>query len=33
VLGRWAAYRWLYASEPAGERMPYLPLRIPTRAD
>lgn len=33
VLGRWAAYRWLYASEPAAERMPYLPLRIPTRAD
>jgi soluble lytic murein transglycosylase len=33
VLGRWAAYRWLYGSEPAAERMPYLPLTIPGRAD
>jgi soluble lytic murein transglycosylase len=33
VLGRWAAYRWLYGSEPAAERMPYLPLTIPNRAD
>ncbi len=33
VLGRWAAYRWLYGSEPASERMPYLPLTIPSRAN
>ncbi|MFV8750687.1 transglycosylase SLT domain-containing protein [Nannocystaceae bacterium ST9] len=32
VLGRWAAYRWLYGSEPSEERMPYLPLTIPGRA-
>lgn len=32
VLGRWAAYRWLYGHEAAAERMPYLPLAIPARA-
>lgn len=33
VLGRWWAYRWLYAgkdSEPAS-RVPYMPLTIPSR--
>jgi len=33
VLGRWAAYRWLYGREPASERMPYLPLTIPSRSE
>ncbi|NVB39121.1 transglycosylase SLT domain-containing protein [Pseudenhygromyxa sp. WMMC2535] len=31
VLGRWAIYRWIYGSEPAAERMPYIPLEIPQR--
>ncbi|WP_157595355.1 lytic transglycosylase domain-containing protein [Plesiocystis pacifica] len=32
VLGRWAAYRWIYGAGEAGERMPYLPLTIPPRS-
>ena len=32
VLGRWAAYRWIYGSGPAKDRMPYIPLKIPARA-
>jgi soluble lytic murein transglycosylase len=31
VLGRWAAYRWLYGSGEAVDRMPYIPLKIPAR--
>ncbi|PRP96363.1 lytic transglycosylase domain-containing protein [Enhygromyxa salina] len=29
VLGRWAAYRWLYGSGDDAARMPYIPLKIP----
>lgn len=32
VLGRWAAYRWLYGQGDGAERLPYLPLTIPARA-
>lgn len=32
VLGRWAAYRWIYGGGPAEDRMPYIPLTIPARA-
>ncbi|MCA9685329.1 MAG: lytic transglycosylase domain-containing protein [Myxococcales bacterium] len=33
VLGRWAAYRWIYGRGGEAERMPYIPLQIPARAD
>lgn len=29
VLGRWLAYRWLYARGEPSERLPYLPLTTP----
>jgi soluble lytic murein transglycosylase len=29
VLGRWAAYRWLYGVGDDAARMPYIPLKIP----
>jgi soluble lytic murein transglycosylase len=29
VLGRWAAYRWLYGAGDDATRMPYIPLQIP----
>jgi soluble lytic murein transglycosylase len=32
VLGRWAAYRWLYGSGEGAQRLPYIPLKIPARA-
>ncbi len=32
VLGRWAAYCWLYGNGDAAERMPYIPLQIPAKA-
>jgi soluble lytic murein transglycosylase len=32
VLGRWAAYRWLYGAGEGAQRMPYIPLKIPARA-
>jgi soluble lytic murein transglycosylase len=32
VLGRWAAYCWLYGSGDAVDRMPYIPLQIPAKA-
>jgi soluble lytic murein transglycosylase len=32
VLGRWAAYCWLYRSGDAADRMPYIPLQIPAKA-
>lgn len=32
VLGRWAAYCWLYGAGDPAERMPYIPLKIPPRA-
>ena len=32
VLGRWAAYCWLYGSGDPAERMPYIPLQIPAKA-
>ncbi|PRQ04119.1 Soluble lytic murein transglycosylase precursor [Enhygromyxa salina] len=32
VLGRWAAYSWLYGDGDDADRMPYIPLRIPARA-
>ena len=31
VLGRWAAYRWLYGGGNAAQRMPYIPLKIPVK--
>ena len=31
VLGRWMAYRWLYAEGPASDRVPLLPLKTPLR--
>lgn len=31
VLGRWAAYRWLYGPGEGAERLPYIPLKIPAR--
>lgn len=33
VLGRWAAYCWLYGAGEAADRMPYIPLKIPARAE
>ena len=33
VLGRWAAYRWLYAKGEDTERIPYVPLQIPPRKE
>ena len=32
VLGRWAAYCWLYGAGEPADRMPYIPLTIPPRA-
>ncbi|MFO7565400.1 MAG: transglycosylase SLT domain-containing protein [Enhygromyxa sp.] len=32
VLGRWAAYCWLYGSGDPADRMPYIPLAIPGKA-
>lgn len=32
VLGRWAAYCWLYGNGDAAARMPYIPLQIPRKA-
>ncbi|HLT36756.1 MAG TPA: transglycosylase SLT domain-containing protein [Enhygromyxa sp.] len=32
VLGRWAAYCWLYGSGDPADRMPYIPLQIPSKA-
>lgn len=32
VLGRWAAYRWLYGAGEGAQRLPYIPLKIPARA-
>lgn len=32
VLGRWAAYCWLYGSGDPADRMPYIPLQIPAKA-
>lgn len=32
VLGRWAAYCWLYGQGEGIERLPYIPLKIPARA-
>jgi soluble lytic murein transglycosylase len=32
VLGRWAAYRWLYGVGDGPQRLPYIPLKIPARA-
>jgi hypothetical protein len=32
VLGRWAAYRWLYGTGDGPQRLPYIPLKIPARA-
>ncbi len=31
VLGRWMAYRWLYGEGEPEQRVPYLPLTIPTK--
>ena len=31
VMGRWMAYRWLYAEGPAAERVPLLPLKTPSK--
>jgi soluble lytic murein transglycosylase len=31
VLGRWAAYRWLYGVGDGVDRLPYIPLKIPVR--
>jgi soluble lytic murein transglycosylase len=31
VLGRWAAYRWLYGTGEGADRLPYIPLKIPAR--
>lgn len=31
VLGRWMAYRWLYAEGDAEQRVPYLPLTVPSK--
>jgi soluble lytic murein transglycosylase len=31
VLGRWAAYCWLYGAGDAADRMPYIPLTIPAK--
>jgi soluble lytic murein transglycosylase len=31
VLGRWAAYRWIYGEGDPAERMPYIPLEIPPK--
>jgi soluble lytic murein transglycosylase len=32
VLGRWAAYCWLYGAGDPADRMPYIPLQIPAKA-
>lgn len=32
VLGRWAAYCWLYGNGDPIDRMPYIPLQIPSKA-
>ncbi|HVH97811.1 MAG TPA: transglycosylase SLT domain-containing protein [Enhygromyxa sp.] len=32
VLGRWAAYCWLYGNGDPADRMPYIPLQIPAKA-
>ncbi|MCB9715466.1 MAG: transglycosylase SLT domain-containing protein [Myxococcales bacterium] len=31
VLGRWWAYRWLYAEGEPEQRVPYLPLTVPSK--
>lgn len=31
VLGRWMAYRWLYAEGPPESKIPFLPRRLPSK--